>query len=249
MTPEKEQLLEDVESIKAMLGSRATGGTADDREYQRLRKSLLDDPLIEKRLPRIVRSYRSLDEFWVYIKPKFPHYSQRLDFLSNEFDPLLTFLEQSSSTPSDEPISEQIDRFDSESVRLAWEKALERRSNDPEGAITIARTLLEGVCKHVLEEEGIEYGKNPDLPELYKAVADRLSLSPSQHAETVFRQILGGCSSIIGGLGALRNKLGDSHGQGKKAVRPAPRHAGLAVNLAGTMATFLLATVEARKQK
>jgi hypothetical protein len=40
----------------------------------------------------------------------------------------------------------------------------------------------------------------------------------------------------------LRNKIGDAHGKGKAAVKPAARHAQLAVNLAGAMATFIVET-------
>jgi hypothetical protein len=35
---------------------------------------------------------------------------------------------------------------------------------------------------------------------------------------------------------------GDAHGQGRNPIRPTPRHAELAVNLAGTMAAFLVST-------
>jgi hypothetical protein len=50
------------------------------------------------------------------------------------------------------------------------------------------------------------------------------------------------------GIGAIRSKIGDAHGQGKKQVRPAPRHAELVVNLAGSMATFMAATWEQAKK-
>jgi hypothetical protein len=46
----------------------------------------------------------------------------------------------------------------------------------------------------------------------------------------------------------LRNKIGDAHGKGGKPVKPSPRHAALAVNLAGTMATFLVETWLAKKE-
>jgi hypothetical protein len=65
--------------------------------------------------------------------------------------------------------------------------------------------------------------------------------------EPVFKQILGGCTAVVEGLGALRNRLGDAHGGGIRRVRPLPRHAQLAVNLAGSMTSFLVATWEARK--
>jgi hypothetical protein len=50
---------------------------------------------------------------------------------------------------------------------------------------------------------------------------------------------------VVNGLASVRNRLSDAHGQGRKPVRPASRHAELAVNLAGTMALFLVATFEA----
>jgi hypothetical protein len=63
----------------------------------------------------------------------------------------------------------------------------------------------------------------------------------------VSKQILGGCSAIVNGLGTLRNKLGDAHGKGASPVKPSARHAELAVNLAGTTALFLIQTYEANK--
>ncbi|WP_420196198.1 abortive infection family protein [Idiomarina xiamenensis] len=72
--------------------------------------------------------------------------------------------------------------------------------------------------------------------------AKELNLSPDQHNEQIFKQILGGCSGIVNGLGTLRNKLGDAHGKGKLPVKPQARHAELAVNLAGSMTLFLIST-------
>ena len=75
-----------------------------------------------------------------------------------------------------------------------------------------------------------------------------MNLAPSQHTEQVFKQILGGYHAVEG-LGVLRNRISDAHGQWKKPVCAAPRHAELAVNLAGALATFLLASHEDRKGK
>ncbi len=58
-----------------------------------------------------------------------------------------------------------------------------RRTADPEGAITVARTLLEAVCKHILDGLGIAYAPRDDLPKLYGAVARGLRLAPDQHRE------------------------------------------------------------------
>jgi hypothetical protein len=141
-----------------------------------------------------------------------------------------------------------LEKFDAAHVQAAWSKALDRRSSDPEGAITSARTLIESVCKHILDEAKVSYDDTADLPKLYKQTAEILKLAPSQHTEQIFKQILGGCTSVVEGLGSLRNRLSDAHGKGRIGIKPAPRHAELAVNLSGTLANYLLATWEARNE-
>jgi hypothetical protein len=98
-----------------------------------------------------------------------------------------------------------------------------------------------------LHDLNVDAGEQDDLPALYRKLSKAVQLAPDDHSEQVFKQILGNCQSVVESLGALRNKLGDAHGGGPKRARPAPRHAELAVNLAGSMATFLVATWEARK--
>jgi hypothetical protein len=150
--------------------------------------------------------------------------------------------------PADELISEVLRSFDESGVHAAWQKALDRRITDPDGAITAAKTLLETVCKHIIDNAGGSYGDNDDLPKLYATAAEHLNLAPSQHTEVVFKSILGNCQSVVGNLAGLRNKLGDAHGQGRRPVKPLPRHAELAVNLAGSMAMFLVSTWTERKK-
>lgn len=239
-------LLEDVEALQNILVSEATGGNEDDSAYTLLRRTVLDDPSLTTMVPRFVNTCRSLGQFWQFIKNKYGTYAERRAYLWEEFRPLMEYVEKGGSSPADHVVTGAIERFDSEHVRMAWTKSLDRRAVDPEGAITMARTLLESVCKHILEEAGSEYDDSPDLNKLYRQTAELLNLAPSQHTEKVFKQILGGCTSVVEGLGALRNRLSDSHGTGKAGVKPAPRHAELAVNLAGSLALYLLSTWEAR---
>jgi hypothetical protein len=241
---------ERAEYLQNLLINHATGSIAENAEYQELRQYFLDNSMTKFHIPSWVRTNRDLGQFWQFIKHKFSTYAERRTFIWNEFTPLLEFLETVSKTPTDQTVSEVLKRFDVESVHVVWSKALDRRQSDPEGAITAARTLLETVCKHILDEKGAHYKDNKtDLPQLYHLVSVELNLSPSQYTEDVFKQILGGCSSIVNGLGTLRNRLGDAHGQGKRPVRPAARHAELAVNLAGSVALFLVETWESRNSK
>lgn len=241
-------ILEEVVSLKNILVARATGEGGDEAEYHRLRHRLTTNTLVKDKLPRFVRTCRTLGEFWPVIKEQDGTYAGRRRYLAEQFDTVLTFLEQQAATPGDEPISQMLNKVDAPHVAAAWQKALERRASDPTGAITSARTLIETVCKHILDEQAVGYAETDDLPKLYRLTADSLNLSPAQHTEQLFRQILGGCQTVVEGLGAMRNRHSDAHGTGKKGVRPAPRHAELAVNLAGTMATFLLATWESKQK-
>lgn len=190
-----------------------------------------------------MRDYRDLQQFWQYIKHELSTYAERRQLIWNDFNKLLNYIEGQKDVPLIESIDENLRIFNSEQVLDYWNKALKRKENDPEGAITISRTLVEGVLKHILDERDISYSSNASLHEIYKLVANDLKLSPEQHDLTIFKQILGGCSSIVNGLGNLRNIHGDAHGKGKRQhYRPSTRHAELAVNLAGSMALFLIQT-------
>jgi hypothetical protein len=152
-------------------------------------------------------------------------------------------------SPADESISAALAAFDPDQVHSRWMAALDRRATQPEGAITLARTLLEDVCKWILDQAGETWQEADDLPVLYRKLAKVLKLAPDDHTEQVFKQILGSCQSVVESLGALRNKLSDAHSSGPKRAKPQPRHAELAVNLAGAMATFLVSTWQARRQE
>jgi hypothetical protein len=145
---------------------------------------------------------RSQSEFWQFIKYKFPGYAERRQFIWDEFRPMFERLDGSKATPADGSVSLALEKFDTATVHQIWLKALERRETEPEGAITLARTLLETVCKHVLDEQGHAYRPDSDLPGLYKMAAKNLNIAPSQHSETIFQQILGGCTAVVERIGS-----------------------------------------------
>lgn len=244
-----ETLLERVEALKDALVARATGTPGDERIYALVRKELMANAELRERAPRFLRSCRNLNEFWPIAKERFGTYAERRAWLRDEFDPLLTHLERSTASPIALSTDLALQAFSEEAVRDLWKRMLDRRENDPEGAITAARSLLETVCKHLLDELGEPSDDNEELPALYKAVTTKLSLAPEQYTEQVFKQILGGCATVVNGLAGVRNKLSDAHGKGPRAVRPSARHAELAVNLAGSMAAFLVSTWSARKKE
>jgi len=239
---------EQVEALQNLLVARATGSMEEDAKYTRLRQSVLSEQKFDALIPSFVRTCRSLTQFWQLIKGKYATYAERREFIWSEFRPLLEASEFEAESPSDVLVTGAVMKLDCAYAQAIWSKALDRRASDPEGAITVARTLMESVCKQILDERGVPHNDNPDMNKLYRLTAEELRLAPSQHTEQVFKQILGGCSAIVEGLAALRNRLGDAHGKGKAGTRPAARHAELAVNLSGALAVYLLSTHEAWKE-
>ena len=235
--------IEQVVMMEGILIEAATGGSLDGDIYAHLRRQFMANPAIRDLLPQFVRTYRNLNAFWPYIKHAARTYAERRQIIHVAFTPLTDHLEGRNNAPGDKVASGVLERFDAEGVHAVWEKALARRTSDPEGAITLARTLLETVTKRILDEMGETYADKDDLPKLYSNAAKALNLAPSQHTEEPIKAILGGAMALVNGIGTLRNRLSDSHGRGGKLpVKPSPRHANLAVNTAGTIATFLVET-------
>lgn len=236
-----------VEEFQNLLIKSATGSEWDEILYRKLRNNLLKQPLVEERLPKMVGKYRTLKQFWPFIQSK-GGYADRRQFIWDEFSGLLDYLENYSDTPGESMITEKLKSVTKGYIKNEWEKALKRKSSDPEGAITTSRTLLETVCKQILDELEVCYNEKADLPILYKLTSRQINLAPDQHTEQIFKQILSGCSSIVSGLGSLRNKISDAHGKKMNSIKPSERHAELSVNIAGTMTIFLYETFKEIKK-
>ena len=152
-------------ALERMLIARATGDYSNNEVYERLRRELMMEPTLKELLPRFVRRHRNLDAFWAYIKAEANTYAERRRIIGKAFTPLMDHLEDENRAPSDEVVSKALETFDMDGVRTIWEKALARRITDPEGAITIARTLLETVVKRILDETGETYDDKDESAE------------------------------------------------------------------------------------
>jgi len=245
-----ETILDRIIRFQNGLIAHATDGSCDggDPAYKELRREFAWRSDLKKKLPDFVRRCSDLAQFWGWIKYEKRTYYERRELIWAAFRPIIECIEFQDCTPTDAPISDALIAFDADHVHAAWQKALDRRVHDPEGAITAARSLLETVCKHILDDLETNYDENADLPKLWSLFAEQLNLAPSQHKETVFRAFLGNCQAVVGNLAAIRNRIGDAHGHGRRPVKPQPRHAELVVNLAGTMASFLVATWQERQR-
>ncbi len=156
-------------------------------------------------------------------------------------------LGNNTASPSDPETEAVLATVDSNHVKTAWAKAINRRQVDPDGAITAAKTLVESVCKHILANSDVRYPPNPDITKLYYLVSEELRLSPNQHIHKQVKAVLGNCQAVVGGIAFIRNNLGDAHSREPGTPSATPADAELAVNLAGALATFLVRTWETQK--
>ncbi|MBC7144870.1 MAG: abortive infection family protein [Gammaproteobacteria bacterium] len=222
-----------------------------EAEYKLARRRLLEDPASKRLLPSFVRfsnNAASVQSALSSVASGSGSWAMRRGHVTDAFIPLLTFLEAGGGA-ADATITDGLDVYDAPAVQAFWAKALERRTTDPDGAVTAASTLLEEVCKHIIEDSGAEWEAKWNVPKLYSETAKILKLAPSQHQEEVFKMILGNCQSVVQSIGSLRNKGGDAHAGGRSRVPFKPRHAALTVNLAGSMALFLIETWHARVEE
>ena len=161
----------------------------------------MSDEQIKRLLPDFVRTHRDLDAFWPFIKNAARGYDERRAIIRTAFNPLFERLEGLEGVPSDPVTSDGLAAFDVDGVHAVWSKALSRRTEDPEGAITLARTLLETVIKRILDDLSVGYSDKEDLPKLYTIVAKALNLAPNQHSEEPIKAILGGAMNLVNGIG------------------------------------------------
>lgn len=236
------ELIKNVMRLQAILESRATYRTdCTDEEYNLLRDKVLKEPSIESKIPLFLETCRNLDQFWNYVKsPKFSKYDERRKFLHESFEPILAFLEKERKLPSDESTSTILHEINLNSVASIWRKAMGRITSDPDGAITLARTLLEDLCKHILDENNISYSKTENLSTLHSLASKEINIHPTQQDENTIKKLLGVCNSGVAGIGEFRNKFADSHGKGTSGTPPDPHYARFVVNLSGIISSLMV---------
>ncbi len=116
---------------------------------------------------------------------------------------------------------------------------------NPALAFDLAKTLVESVCKTVLEERFIEFAVDDDLPKLFKRATQILPFLPADvsheaAARKSLAQTLGGLSTAVRGICELRNHCGfASHGAaGPRPIMQAVQ-ALMAAEAADTIVGFL----------
>lgn len=142
-------------------------------------------------------------------------------------------------------------KVDADYVHRQIDRMTKAVDSDPDLAIGTAKELIETICHTILDSCEKPVTDKPDLLPLARRAMEELKLIPdnvpnnAKGAKTI-KSILGNLSTIVQGLGELRNLYGTGHGKSGKATGLTARHARLAVGAASTLATFLIETHEDR---
>lgn len=110
---------------------------------------------------------------------------------------------------------------------------------DFDGAITVARTVIEAILGELQQRlAGERNDFAGDLPRQFKHAAKLLRMDADrQDLDDRFRDVIRGLVMVVNGLAPLRNKMSDGHARSRV---PAPHHARVVVNAAKTIASFLV---------
>ncbi len=149
-------------------------------------------------------------------------------------DVLLTVIENLSGS---EFISQQISKCKAK-----------MNTEDYDGAITNARTLVEEILLYIEEKiQGSRQSYDGNLLSLYKRVSKQINMYPDDSKTgNSFNEILRGFISIIGGLAGLSNSIADRHATTK---HPKKHHAKIVVNSAMILSEFLLESFDYQQSK
>jgi hypothetical protein len=89
----EDDLLILLEQFKNGLIARATGKGYDDAEYQKIRKLILSNSKLDKLVPKFLKTCRTLDDFWQWIKTEAQTYGERRTTLATLLNPMLDAME------------------------------------------------------------------------------------------------------------------------------------------------------------
>lgn len=135
------------------------------------------------------------------------------------------------------------------SIQIEVDRALASVEADPEATLTAACAIIEATCKAYIIENELPIPKKQTIQPLWTVVKKDLGLVPERIEDDDIKVILGGISSTIHGLGALRTHASSAHGRAPLRYKVRPRHARLAMNAAHTLVVFIIETWRERTEQ
>ncbi len=149
-----------------------------------------------------------------------------------------------SKTISTEKLANYLETEGYKAAHEDFERAMSYIESDPEQSMGSASSILESICKGILERLQKPLPKDQTLKSLVKATYSAMNLSPDSHADPDIKQVLGGIANAAVGIGVIRTKHSSFHGRTdfQKKYRLTARHARLAVGSSAVLGCFLIET-------
>lgn len=143
-------------------------------------------------------------------------------------------------------------KFSSEYMSRQIELMFSMQSTNPTNTIGLAKELIESCCKTILDELGIEWSKNDDVPQLTNKAMGALNVLPANIQKTdqgvdAIKAVLGNLRAIPTKLAEIRNPFGSGHGKSASFQGLEERHVKLAVGSSITIVDFIWSTYEKQK--
>lgn len=85
------ELFRQIEYLQSAYIATATDDGGETESYPAVRSNLLELAPVSDLLPEFVHRYRTLAQFWPFIKRKFSTYADRREFIWNSFQPVLEY--------------------------------------------------------------------------------------------------------------------------------------------------------------
>ncbi|BCW62820.1 hypothetical protein StoSoilB22_17930 [Arthrobacter sp. StoSoilB22] len=110
---------------------------------------------------------------------------------------------------------------------------------------------MESLFKLILDQEGIDYPRKDEVPDLYRKVGEVLkigadSVPGSSKASQTLQKLFRTLSTTVQCVAELRNEIGTGHGRTTESIAT-EAHARLALNSTVTIAEYLLDVLGRRR--
>jgi hypothetical protein len=223
----------------------------DDTEYEKARLIIFKICKEENMdVPIVIKTCLEMEEFLTYIYDGNTNQNEVFLIIQETFNPFIDIVRQRSITVQFLPVEFNPPSYLTYNhIRDELKKCdIKILEHDYAGAITNARSLLEGVFKEIIFTiTGEHPNSKNDLVKLSNDARKALNLDPSkQEIVEPLKQVITGLASTVQGLGTIRNVVSDSH---SRKYEPDAHHAILVVNASKTIASFIFGTFQYQQAK
>ena len=157
-------------------------------------------------------------------------------------------LVENEADPTVESLDDRLRTDGMKTVREELGRAMENVDADPAASLTAASSLLEALFKTIIDEQRLRMPNDKSISSLWGTVQKNLNLSADGIQDDGLKQMLGGLTSIVRGVGTIRTHAGSAHGRSDSDGKPEGRHARLAIGSATALALFVIEHYAERKK-